>query len=176
MLKDRVVSHYGYAVDDMAQAVRHWSTVLGAGPFVLIENMQFDSITHLGEPCTFQHSAAFGQWGPIAIELMLITDCTPPSLARQMIPGAMPVLNHVSYLSENPDKESAYLDGLGAPKFLEARFGAVEVKVHDASHLIGCNVEIHLKSDFIEGFFANVKRLSDGWNGQNPLRPFDPTA
>ncbi len=176
MLLDRPFSHYGYAVPDIGQAVRHWTTLLGAGPFFLIENMQFDSVLHHGRTCVFDHSAAFGQCGPVAIELMQIADISPPSLAQRIVPGAMPVLNHVAYLSPDIAADSAALDEKGAEKFLEARFGEVEVRVHDARHLIGCNLELHRRGEFIESFFDAVRQASVDWDGEEPLRLFsDPT-
>lgn len=172
MLRNRVFSHYGYAVADLASAVEHWHSVLGAGPFFVVEDMRFDAITHHGRPCTLRHSAAFGQWQSVAIELMQIEECTPPSLAQHMIPGPMPVLNHVAYLSDDPEADSQSLHSMGAPLFLNARFGEVEVVVHDARDKIGCNVEIHRKSEFIESFFSMVREASVGWDGADPLRVF----
>lgn len=172
MLQHRVASHYGYAVADIGDAVRHWSDLLGAGPFFLVEDMAFDHISYRGADCTFVHSAAFGQWGSVAIELMQISQCSPRSFAESMIPGPMPILNHIAYLSPDLDRDSASLESLGAPAFLHARFGEVEVRVHDAVDKVGCNIEIHRKSDFIESFFAHVKNASIGWDGTTPLRGF----
>jgi methylmalonyl-CoA/ethylmalonyl-CoA epimerase len=172
MLLNRPVNHLGFAVAHIPEAVQYWSSALGAGPFVLIERMQFDSISHFGEPCTYVHSAAFGQWGAVAIELMQFYELAPPSLAQRIIPGAMPVLNHVAYLSPEPEADSTRLDALGLKLFLRAKFGEVEVSLHDARHAVGYAIEIHRQSAFIEGFFASLAELARGWDGTDPLRPF----
>jgi methylmalonyl-CoA/ethylmalonyl-CoA epimerase len=173
-INNRPVNHYGYAVTDIEEAARAWSAMVGAGPFLLIEKMQFDCISHFGEDCVFLHSAAFGQWGSIAIELMKIYECTPPSLAQRFLPGAMPVLNHVSYLSPDPEGDSAALDARGVRLFMRAKIGEVDVRLHDATHTIGCSIEIHRKTPFIEGFFAQIERESRGWDGRDPVRLFKP--
>lgn len=174
MLINRPVSHFGYVVPNIPAAAHHWSSLFGAGPFLLIEKMQFEQLSHYGEPCTFLHSAAFGQWGSVAIELMQIYEISPPSFAQMMIPSVVPVLNHVSYLSPEPEADSARLDTLGMPKFLQAKIGEVQVALHDATKTIGSVIEIHRQSPFIEGFFADIKAASQGWDGTQPLRPYQP--
>jgi hypothetical protein len=172
MLVHRAVSHYGYTVASIPEAVRYWSSVFGAGPFLLIEKMQLDSVSHHGESCTFVHSAAFGQWGNLAIELMQIYECSPPSLAQRFFPGPMPLVNHVAFLSPEPEADSARLDEMGCRQFMHSRIGPVEARLHDATHTIGCAVEIHRQNDFIEGFFTHVRDIARGWDGRDPLRPF----
>jgi len=174
MLKNRPVCHYGYAVANIREAARTWSTLFGVGPFLLIEKMEFDSISYFGEECTYVHSAAFGQWGSTAIELMQFYECSPPSLAQRLLSNSMPVLNHVAYLSEDPAADAARLESVGAGEFLHAKFGEVEVRLYDARHVIGCAVEIHRKSAFIEEFFERVARESRGWDGRDPVRVFQP--
>jgi methylmalonyl-CoA/ethylmalonyl-CoA epimerase len=174
MLENRPVNHYGYAVANIGEAARAWSSMFGAGPFLLIEKMRFDSISYFGEDCTYVHSAAFGQWGSIAIELMQFYECSPPSLSQRMLPGLMPVLNHVAYLSPDPGADGARLEAAGVKEFLHAKFGEVEVRLYDATRVIGCAIEIHRKSAFIEEFFGLVERESRGWDGRDPVRLFKP--
>jgi methylmalonyl-CoA/ethylmalonyl-CoA epimerase len=174
MLENRPVSHYGYAVPNIAEAARTWSTLFGAGPFLLIEKMQFDAISYFGEACTYVHSAAFGQWGSTAVELMQFYECSPPSLAQKIFPSRMPVLNHVAYLSSDPAADGVRLASVGATEFLYAKMGEVEVRLYDAAHVMGCAVEIHRKTAFIQGFFDRVERESRGWDGRDPLRLFKP--
>jgi len=65
----------------------------------------------------------------------------------------MPVLNHVAYLS--PDLAPTVRGlRLRVKEFLHAKFGEVEVRLYDATHVIGCAIEIHRKSAFIEEFFV----------------------
>jgi hypothetical protein len=80
LLANRTVSHFSYSVANIEKAVGYWSSALGAGPFFVLEHMKFDWAEHRGKPCTFDHSAAFGQWGPIAIELQQIHAGTAPRL------------------------------------------------------------------------------------------------
>ncbi|MES2300828.1 MAG: VOC family protein [Pseudomonadota bacterium] len=174
MIRDLPVRHYGYAVANIEEAAHTWTTLFGAGPFFMMGNVEFDFLSHPGGDCTFVHSVAFGQWGSIAIELMNVEACSPPAVAERLIPGPMPVLNHVSYFASDPDEENERLEKLGAELYLRARSGPIDARMFDARKLIGCSIEVHRQSDAIAGFFEEVRRSSVGWNGDNPLRMAQP--
>lgn len=165
---DRPISHISYMVNDIPAAVGAWVSTFGAGPFYLLEHMEFDETEHNGAPVAWDHSAAFGQWGPIAVELQQIHSVEPPSLA-QHISGHGYAVNHVSYIVENPEEESARLEALGMPRFLYARFGPVEVTFHDVPWLSHA-IEIHKDVEFINDFFGGMAKAAEGWDGTDPLR------
>jgi hypothetical protein len=175
LLDNRVVSHISYVVADIEQAVRHWSSALGAGPFYLIEHMVFDEMTHFGRPCVFDHSAAFGQWGPIAVELQQIFASGPATLTERLIPAAPPAINHVAYFSDVPELDSAELAAAGHELFLHARLGPVEIRMHDTRSILGQAIEVHRNCPFLEDFFGQIAGAAKGWSGENPLRPFKMT-
>ena len=68
------------------EAVNYWSTMLGAGPFFIIPNIRFGVLTHHNVQAVFDHSAALGQWGSIAIELMQIHVKDPAEGDRRSAP------------------------------------------------------------------------------------------
>ena len=114
LLTNRTVSHFSYSVVSIERAVHYWSSALGAGPFFVLEHMNFDWAEHRGKPCTFDHSAAFGQWGPIAIELQQVHAGTAPAtLTELLIPSPSPVINHVAYITPTPEEDSAQLSAGG---------------------------------------------------------------
>lgn len=166
---DRPISHLSYAVGDLPRAVDLWATTFGAGPFFVLEHVQFDELEHDGSPAFFDHSAAFGQWGSVAVELQQVFEARPDWLA-QRVALAPPQLNHVAYISPDVEADSARLEQLGMPRFMFARLGAVEVTFHDASASLGHAIEIHRESDHIHDFFAAVASAAAGWDGEDRFR------
>jgi hypothetical protein len=77
----RPIHHIGFHVPDLRAAVDTWVTVYGAGPFYLLEHVAFDECTSGGTPAVFDHSAAFGQWGAVPVELQQVHDLRPAELA-----------------------------------------------------------------------------------------------
>ena len=168
---DRPISHISYAVPNIAAAVEHWATTLGAGPFFLIDRVRFDEVSYQGEPAVWEHAAAFGQWGAVCIELQEISEASPPRIAELLVPGPMPVVNHVAYLSETPEADSAELSAAGNALFLHARFGGVEVWFHDTSAILGHAIEIHRNSERLIKSFEMIAAAAREWDGTRPLRP-----
>lgn len=168
---DRPVSHLGYAVSDIEAAVQHWSSTLGAGPFFLVPHIEFEVVTHHGEPAVFEHSAAFGQWGSIVIELMQIENTSPPALTRMLMPGPLPVVNHVAYLSDTYEQDSADLAAAGYELMMFAKSGEMEIRWHDTQAALGHTIEIHRDCDFINGAFRRIAEGARDFDGRDPLRP-----
>jgi hypothetical protein len=54
------IHHYGYAVSSLGDALEHWVSELGAGPFFRMDDLPFDSAESGGQPCVFEHSMALG--------------------------------------------------------------------------------------------------------------------
>lgn len=173
VLPQRPVSHVSYAVADLERAVAWWSQTLGAGPFFLVDHVAFTELTHRGAPCTWDHSAAFGQWGTMAIELQELHAGDPPSLTELLVPGPAPIFNHVAYLSQTPEEDSAQLSADGHELFLHGRSGEMEIRFHDTRAALGQAIEIHRAGPRIEHAFARIAEASRGWDGRDALRPVD---
>lgn len=173
---NRPISHISYAVEDIEAAVTQWSTLMGAGPFFLIDRVRFDEVTtRAGLPAVWEHAAAFGQWGSLCIELQQLDDVRPPQLRELLTPGDMPVVNHVAYVSDTPEDDSAELTAAGYDLFLHAVFGRVEVWFHDTRAVLGHAVEIHRASPQLTEAFQRIADAARDWDGSLPLRPMGHT-
>ena len=162
------ITHVSYAVDDLEAAAQSWAQAFGAGPFYVFERLSFDVLEYNGTSATWDHSVAFGQWGPIAVELQQ-TFAVSPSTLRDKLTPATPGIGHLAYTVKDPEAENARLTNLGMRKFLFAKTGPAEETWHTAPWL-GHAVEIHRKTEFADGFFANLRRTSENWSGKRPLR------
>jgi catechol 2,3-dioxygenase-like lactoylglutathione lyase family enzyme len=108
-----LIHHVGYVVDDLAEAIDRWA-VVGAGPFITIPHLEFDEVTYRGGPAEYDHSSAFGKWGPIILELTEVHAVAPEGLAREF--GRQ----HVAFLADDLDAE---VERLGLEPFHTGRTG-----------------------------------------------------
>lgn len=152
-LSRRDIHHVALDVPDVSGAIKFFGAAFGMGPFYRLLNPQGNDPTHVG--------AGFGYWGGIYVELI--------GTAQGAAAGG-PRLNHVAYMSTEPQKESARLSELGLPKFREFRVGDVWPQFHDASHEMGCAIEIHQACSDLDDFFRMVAEASVGWDGSDPER------
>ncbi|HWE33638.1 MAG TPA: hypothetical protein VG410_09145, partial [Solirubrobacteraceae bacterium] len=92
---------------DLRAAIDAWIGVYGAGPFYVNEHVAYDESTSNGTPVVWDHSAAFGQWGAVPVELQQTHDLRPASLAGPFTAGGRNAVNHVGVTADDPAAESA---------------------------------------------------------------------
>ena len=163
--------HYAYVVDDIEATVNRLVEGLGAGPFFLIEGVPLKSILSRGEPAEFAHNSAFGSCGDAAIELIEAVSLAPGRVEKGFS-GPRPGIHHVAYVvppTEVADVRRS-LDERGLPEYLSSQLGDVETTLHDASAVLGHDIEIHVDNEGLHGFFAMVRGGAEGWDGSEPLR------
>lgn len=159
------VSHYSYVVDDMREGVEFWASKMKAGPFYLLDNIEFEQVLFEGEPATFEHSAAFGQWGPIVVELQQLHGAKPAALLEKL---DRPV-NHFAYVCPDAPAASERLAAEGFPLYMQASFGPIDVRFHDHP-VLGHSIELHQGSEFLDDFFLGLRQAATDWDGRDPLR------
>jgi hypothetical protein len=161
--------HLGYVVEDLRRDVPRFAAATGAGPFLAMEHIAFDEVTYRSEPAVYDHSSAFGQWGPIIVELTQIHDAQPAALRDALVaPGAG--IGHVGWLAESLTDEVARLEASGMTPFHTGRAGPASAVWLDGGALFGHPVEVLQRRDELLRFYAMVREAFVGWDGSDPLR------
>lgn len=163
------VHHLGYVVDDLDAGVARAVELQGAGPFFAIEHMRFDEVTYRGEPAEYDHSSAFGAWGPILLELTVVHAARPEGL-HEALAGRGPGIGHVGWLADSLEEETERLRGLGCEPFHTGRTGPASAAWFDGSALLGHPIEVLQRAQPLEEFYAMVRAAAVGWDGAEPLR------
>ncbi len=169
-LPHRKITHVGYVVGDIEEAVDWAVGTLGGGPFFLIPHLQFETCTFYGAPAQYDHSSAFGQWGELMVELTVVHSSDPPELA-ELIGGPPPRVGHVGWLADDLAADSAELEAEGLPVFHTGSSGPVFARWHDGREHLGHHIEILGRTPELEGFYGLIRSSSVGWDGSQPLRP-----
>ena len=165
--------HIGYWVDDLDAAMKRWHRDLGVGPFQVIEHVPFEEFVLIvdgqeHDDVVFDHSAAFGAWGPVVVELGQVHAIDDRLAAAYGINpaanganpganGAIPGTNganpgavsHVSWVVLDITQESARLARLGCRLINTARSGPISVAWHDGGPLFPHPIEVHQHNDVI---------------------------
>jgi len=163
--------HHAYVVEEIEATVDRLVDQLGAGPFFLIERVPFDRVTSRGEPAEFVHNSAFGRCGDGTIELIEAVSLAPERVEKAFA-APRPRIQHVAYVvapADVADLRSA-LDKRGLAQYLCSELGGAETTLHDASAVLGHDLEIHAENQALRDFFAMVSAGAEGWDGSEPLR------
>ncbi len=165
----RPIVHIGYSVENIQQAVEFFASGMGAGPFFLMKDIRIPHLWNANGPIVWEHSAAFGQWGEVGIELQETHRLEPEDAfgsSYQRVQG----VNHVAYLADDLAEERGRLENMGLKLLFEAVNGPHESVLFDAP-LLGHTIEVHRDFTLFKEFRKLMAEAADGWDGSAPLRP-----
>ncbi|MGE0068134.1 MAG: VOC family protein [Solirubrobacterales bacterium] len=170
MLLDRPIAHLGFAVPDIEAAAERWVKSVGAGPFCRVGGspLRLRDVIHAGQPATWSHTTATGQWGDLLLELFESHSAEPDSLAAGMGVGEYG-LHHVGWFAGDVAAESSRLEELGAPLIVAAGVNEQDFVFHDARHLIGARVEVYEELPRVGEHYRLVRAAAAGWDGEGDV-------
>ena len=173
---------YAYVVPDLREGIRHWVEVMGAGPFFVMRDFLGTNLTYRGAPSATRVHYAFGQCGPVQVQL-IAQDDPAPSIYRDMYVSGEGGFHHVCSLvplGEWDEQVAAFTEaGYEVAASLTTTVPVVYV---DCRRDLGCFVELYGRTERTESFFTMVRAAHEEWDGvTDPVRdrsgaPIDVTA
>lgn len=162
------VMQIAFVPQDFDAALRHWTQVMGVGPFFLLENVKLEEMRYRGQPSDCVFTIALAYWGDIQIELIRQEDDAPSIYRDLPNHGAM---HHVCVLTDDIVAASATALAAGAEILVEAKVGADGgVFYADTKGYPGGIVEVLQPASGGREFFAMMKAASRHWDGADPVR------
>jgi len=166
------IHHLAYVVEEIPAAARRLNEQFGAGPFFFIDVVPVADVTSRGEPAEFVHASAFGICNEVPVELMVIDRLAPQRAAERFAGATFPRFHHIAYAVPAAEVETtrAALESSGLPEYMHAHFGDdVDFTYHDGSASLGHDIELHVDSDGLRGFFAMFEGAAADWDGTTDL-------
>lgn len=165
------VRQNGYVVHDIEAAMRHWTEVIGVGPFYYIEHVPVEHFTYKGKPSDAQLSIALANSGDLQIELIQQRN-NAPSMYLDFLHAGNEGLQHLAYWTKTYQEDYDRLIGLGFRVGHEGqiggetgRFSYFETEAHP-----GTVVELSDISGPKGGFFDHIREVALSWDGSEPIR------
>ncbi len=162
------VMQLAFVPDDFDAAVKHWTQVMGVGPFFLMEGIHLEGMKYRGEPTDAVFDLALAYWGDMQIELIRPRDSHPSIYSGEY--GAVSGLHHVCIVVDDIDEAYRVCGEQGAEVVIEGSLGDSRVIYVDPGEGPGSLVEILQQGAGGPDLFAMIKQASEGWDGSNPLR------
>ena len=138
-----------YAVENVVAAAEAW-TLRGAGPFFVREHIAVENSRMHGQPATFDHSSAYGQWGDVMVELI----CEHHLDADRV--GPRSGVHHLAFFVDDFARAQAALVATGCREVLYAEAGSTEFAMH-ADPRLEHLVEIYVGSPSLNRFYSMVR-------------------
>ena len=159
-----------YAVPDASAAATAWASDFGAGPFFVRPHIELVDVVYRGRPGTFDHTAAYGQWGSLMVELVVDHGAGDSPIRDVLAPGESG-LHHMAFIVEDLHETVKALVRAGHEIAMSARTtNGTEFHFVDTWAAYGHMIELYERSDRLLDFYRMVARAAVAWNGDEPVR------
>lgn len=162
------VMQLAFVPSDFDAALKHWTEVMGVGPFFLIENIHLDGMKYRGKPTDAVFTLALAYWGDMQIELIRPENDSPSIYSGEY--AATDGLHHVCILVDDIAEARRICARQNAEVVIEGKFGASEVIYVDPGQGTGHLVEILQQDKAGPDLFGMIKAASVNWDGSQPVR------
>lgn len=158
-----------YVVPDVEAAAAEWAALYGAGPFLVNRHIAVTDVMYRGAPAVFDHTSAYGQWGPMMVELVH-DHGSGPSVVRERFAPHERGLHHMAFMVDDLDQTVA---GLGEQGYDVAMSAATANGTRfvfiDALSTHGHYFELYQRSERLETFYRHVANAALNRNGTDQV-------
>ncbi|ROS38573.1 VOC family protein [Amycolatopsis thermoflava] len=163
----------GYVVRDLRRAVRHWTEVIGVGPFFVIDDQPLNGFRFRGEPSEARIRVALAQSGGIQIELIEpLNDAQ--SAFGEFLRSGREGLQHIAFWTDEFDAAMREAAGRGLTVLQEGCSGSgapdERFVYFTAEHHPGTMIELSETRGAKGRLFRAIAAAAEGWDGAEPVR------
>lgn len=163
------VMQMAYLPSDFDAALRHWTEVMGVGPFFLLENIALANMRYRGAPTDAVFTLALSYWGDVQIELIRPENDSPSLYSGEY--AVRDRLHHVCLLVDDIADAYAACAAQGAEILVEGDVGdSGKVIYADSGGGPGSVVEILQSQPGTAEMFGMIKQAAANWDGSDPVR------
>jgi methylmalonyl-CoA/ethylmalonyl-CoA epimerase len=163
------VMQLAWLPEDFDAALRHWTEVMGVGPFFLLENIELVNMKYRGTPTKAKFTLALSYWGDVQIELIRPENDEPSIYSGEY--AVRDRLHHVCLLVDNIADAYAACAEMGAAIIVEGDVGdSGKVIYADPGQGPGSLVEMLQPQPGTADLFGMIRQAAAGWDGSEPVR------
>jgi hypothetical protein len=165
----------GYIVRDFDSTLNHWIKVFGAGPFYMFTADARAQV--YGKPDTpVRMKLAMGYWGDYQIEIIQQLDDTPTPY-KDFLDSGREGLQHVASLTEDFKGDDQRLRDMGFKQIMLSDFNGTAIGYYATDTVYaGTMLELVEATPWFTGVLERMRKSSIGWDGKDPIRPFEQVA
>jgi len=170
------IRQLGYVVEDIEAGMKHWSAVMGVGPWFYNPRVPIEDYLYDGRSYEPHNSVALANSGAMQVELIQIRNDVP-SMYRDYLAKGLTGLQHVAFWTVNYDEDMAKMAANGFTVKMSGsvgkngRFAYFAEEQHP-----GTCIELSEVMGPKGRMFDLIRAASEGWDGSDPVRPFPDLA
>ena len=166
------IRQLGFVVPDIEEAMKHWSEVMGVGPFFYNPHVPIEDYIFEGKSYEPHNSVALANSGYIQVELIQCRNSVP-SCYKEFTDAGNWGLQHTAYWTENYDSDLALMEAEGFRVKMSGnvgengRFAYFDRETHP-----GTCIELSEVKGPKGRMFDLIRAAAEGWDGKDRIRPF----
>ncbi|MFC3314399.1 VOC family protein [Falsigemmobacter intermedius] len=166
------IRQLGFVVPDIEAAMKHWTEVMGVGPFFYNPRVPIEDYLFEGKSYVPHNSVALANSGYIQVELIQCRNDVP-SCYKEFTDAGHSGLQHTAYWTEDYDRDLALMLDEGFKVKMSGnvgengRFAYFDRETHP-----GTCIELSEVKGPKGRMFDLIRETSMGWDGADPVRPF----
>ena len=162
----------GYVVSDIEAAMRHWTEVMGIGPWFYVERAPIREFRYHGRASDLEVSIALANSGPLQLELIQQRN-DAPSMYCDFLKDGREGLQHIAYWTEEFAAVRNQALELGFTVGHEGETGDYGPFVYfeSAGHP-GSVIELSDVGGPKRRLFDHIADAAKDWDGSDPIRDF----
>ncbi len=170
------IRQLGYVVDDIEAGMKHWSEIMGVGPWFYNPRVPIEDYTYDGHRHDPHNSVALANSGAMQVELIQIRNDVP-SMYRDFREKGLRGLQHVAFWTTDYDTDLARMLARGFTVKMSGCVGKNGRFVYFAEqdHPGSC-IELSEVLGPKGRMFDLIRDSSVDWDGTDPVRPFPDLA
>lgn len=158
-----------YVVEDIVVAMQHWTEILGAGPFLVLENIEFEDPRYRGNQTEIDLTAALCFSGGVCCELIQ-QNSHVPSVYRELLDRSGPGFHHWAIFSNSFDEDVARYQRDGHALAFSGALSVGRYAYLDTVAELGGMIELIEDTPVVQEFFDNIESMACDWDGTDPVR------
>jgi len=168
---DGQVIQIASVVNDLDQALEHWTQTLGVGPFFVLDNLEVIDPVYRGKPSRFDATIALGYSGSVCIELIKQNDDAPSVFKEFLESNPNGGFHHWAVGVEDLESEVARYQARGHDVAFSGRVAVGDAFAYmDTSRELGGMIELIKLTPVVRELFTGLEMAAVGWDGSDPVR------
>ncbi len=166
------IRQLGFVVPDIEEAMKHWSEVMGIGPFYYNPKVPIENYTYDGQRYEPHNSVALANSGYVQVELIQCRNDVP-SMYKDFTDAGHWGLQHTAYWTEEYDRDLALMLEQGFKVKMSGQVGENgRFAYFDRDTHPGTVIELSEVKGPKGRMFDLIRAAAEGWDGQDRVRPF----
>ena len=167
------IRQIAYFVADVRKAALAHHQLYGSGPYFVAEHIPLRLAVHRGVERSLDHSSAYGQWGAVMVEFVQQNN-PGPSCFHDMYPegAGRGGIHHVALWVDDVRQTIEIYNAAGhaTALYAEMQSDGFPFAMMDTVVAFGHMIELYKPLPPLVGFYDFVRKASDGFDGQDPVR------